>query len=638
MKQRLVIGAGVAALLMSPGVAWAQRTNESALTSAQDAFGTSVGNEKVGLYSPVTARGFSPVQAGNVRINGLYFDYQTGLNDRLMSGNNVRVGLTAQGYPFPAPTGVADFSLRLPGSKPMASVVAGVGPYLGANAEIDAQLPITETLGVAAGVGINSEEIYYGGDRRVVTAAAVVRWRPSENLEVIPFWMLQDTRDEEAQPIIYTAGAYLPARMERRRYFGPDWARNESQGFNYGLITNWRSGDWTVRAGGFRSVAEGLKNYSPLFLNATLDGRADRDVIVEHDRKFASTSGELRVTREFVEGDRLHMIHLMARGRAQDRRNGGGQRFKLGRGAIEDGLVVAEPAFTQGAQTSDEVRQLTGGLGYEGRWRDVGELTLGVQRTSYEKAVVRPSGTLPVSESNPWLFNGALSFHAGKNLVVFGGYSKGLEESPVAPDVAVNRGEAPPAIITEQMDAGFRTNLTPSVRLVTGVFDVRKPYFALDPSFVFRELGERRHRGVEVSLTGQLHPRLNLVLGAVAMNAKVSGDAVDLGLIGPRPIGSIKLNVNGAMNWRVPGVEGLSVDLTYEGTSDRVANAANTFVIPARYAAAVGARYRFEVSGKPALFRAQLASFNNAYGYNNQGEGFFYNLPRRFQMSLTVDL
>ena len=29
---------------------------------------------------------------------------------------------------------------------------------------------------------------------------------------------------------------------------------------------------------------------------------------------------------------------------------------------------------------------------------------------------------------------------------------------------------------------------------------------------------------------------------------------------------------------------------------------------------------------------------NNAYGYNNIGEGFYYNLPRRFQMSLTVDM
>jgi hypothetical protein len=29
---------------------------------------------------------------------------------------------------------------------------------------------------------------------------------------------------------------------------------------------------------------------------------------------------------------------------------------------------------------------------------------------------------------------------------------------------------------------------------------------------------------------------------------------------------------------------------------------------------------------------------NDAYGFNNFSEGFYYNLPRRFQMSLTVDM
>ena len=88
-----------------------------------------------------------------MRINGLYFDYQTDLNSRLISGSNVRVGLTAQGYPFPAPTGVADFSLRLPGANAVASTVVGFGPFNGARAEVDAQLPLTDTLGIAAGVG-----------------------------------------------------------------------------------------------------------------------------------------------------------------------------------------------------------------------------------------------------------------------------------------------------------------------------------------------------------------------------------------------------------------------------------------------------------------------------------------------------
>lgn len=615
-----------------------QRTGENAVASAQDAFGTSVGNERVGLYFPQNARGFSPVQAGNVRINGMYFDFQTELNERLVSGSNVRVGLTAQGYPFPAPTGVADFALRLPGSEAVASTVVSVGPFGGPEIEIDAQLPLSETLGIAAGAGFGREEIYHGGERRLLTAAAVARWRPSDRLELIPFWSLQDARDGEAQPVVFTAGAYLPPRMERRRYFGPDWAQNDSRGTNYGMLATFRSGDWTLRAGAFRSVADNLRTFNPFFLNASPDGEADRVVFYEPGRRSASTSGELRLTRQAVEGERLHMVHLMARGRMQDRRYGGSQSFAFGRGRIDEGIDAPRPQLSGGPQTTDRVRQFTLGLGYEGRWREVGELSLGVQRSFYDKTVVRPSGPLPVTEASPWLFNGAASIRAGDDLVFYAGYSRGLEESPVAPDIAVNRGEAPPAIMTEQMDAGLRLNLTPSLRLVAGLFDVRKPYFALDPGLVFRRLGERRNRGAELSLAGQITPRLSLVLGAVLLDASVSGDAVDLGLIGRRPIGAVARTVTGAVNWNVPWIEGLSLDASIEATSDRTANAANTLVIPDRYAAAVGGRYRFDLAGRPATFRAQLASFNNAYGFNNIGEGFWYNLPRRFQMSLTIDM
>lgn len=54
--------------------AFAQRARENAVAEASDAFGTLVGREQVGLYSSGNARGFSPSQAGNLRIEGLYFD------------------------------------------------------------------------------------------------------------------------------------------------------------------------------------------------------------------------------------------------------------------------------------------------------------------------------------------------------------------------------------------------------------------------------------------------------------------------------------------------------------------------------------------------------------------------------------
>lgn len=637
MKSKSLMGAGLAAVAVLPTPASAQRTEENAVDSAEDAFGTSVGNERVGIYFPQSARGFSPVQAGNVRINGMYFDYQTDLNSRLISGSNVRVGLTAQGYPFPAPTGVADFSLRLPGSTALASTVFGYGPFGGPRLEIDAQIPLNEDLGIAGGIGINAEEQAYGGHKRVLTAAVVARWQPSEGIEIIPFWSGQDTSGDEGQPIIQTAGAFLPPEIERRRYFGPEWATNEAQGFNYGVLATGVFGPWALRAGAFRSVSDSDRNFNVLFRNTSPTGESDRRVVREDGARNAATSGELRLSREIVEGERLHTLHLMTRGRMKDRLYGGSRSFDFGRGRIDEVLAAPEPSFTPGPQTTDSVRQATFGLGYEGRWRGVGELSLGVQRTFYKKFVVRPSGALPTSEADPWLFNATLSTLVGENLVFYAGYSKGLEESPIAPEIAVNRGEAPPAIITRQMDAGVRYAFTPSLRLVAGVFDVRKPHFGLDPSATFRELGSRRNRGVELSFAGQLTPRLSTVVGVLLLDAKVSGDAVDLGLIGSRPVGFFGTNINAAINWTMPWIEGLSLDANYERSSDRTANAANTFVIPARYVASVGARYRFDVAGKPATLRAQMASVNNQFGYSNLGEGFYYNPPRRFQASLTID-
>ena len=59
-----------AVLLASAPPAVAQRADENAVRVAGDAFGTSVGNEKIGHYDAGNVRGYSPITAGNVRIEG----------------------------------------------------------------------------------------------------------------------------------------------------------------------------------------------------------------------------------------------------------------------------------------------------------------------------------------------------------------------------------------------------------------------------------------------------------------------------------------------------------------------------------------------------------------------------------------
>ena len=46
------------------------------MTSAGDAFGKTVGTEKIGIYNSDDIRGFYPIEAGNARMEGLYFDQQ----------------------------------------------------------------------------------------------------------------------------------------------------------------------------------------------------------------------------------------------------------------------------------------------------------------------------------------------------------------------------------------------------------------------------------------------------------------------------------------------------------------------------------------------------------------------------------
>ena len=147
-------------ILLAPGpAAFAQRTAENPMLSASDGFGLTTGGQSVGLYSQNSARGFSPSRAGNLRIEGLFFDLVGLLGTRTTSGTTMRVGLAAQSYAFPAPTGIADTRLRIPSSETVTSLTLGYQrPYgfMGPQVSLDASVPLISDIsrnGGGCGVG-----------------------------------------------------------------------------------------------------------------------------------------------------------------------------------------------------------------------------------------------------------------------------------------------------------------------------------------------------------------------------------------------------------------------------------------------------------------------------------------------------
>src|SRR3954468_20026190 len=151
---RILLGfvALLGGLSLVPAGAFAQdRTGDNAITPAEDAIGFSVGRESIGIYNANQARGFSPTQAGNVRIDGLYFDPAFGLQSLLINSVSIKVGLSAQGYPFAAPSGIVDQSLRRPASKMGGSLVVSGDSWRGYSAQFDGSIPIGDRLGMHAG-------------------------------------------------------------------------------------------------------------------------------------------------------------------------------------------------------------------------------------------------------------------------------------------------------------------------------------------------------------------------------------------------------------------------------------------------------------------------------------------------------
>jgi iron complex outermembrane receptor protein len=627
-------------VLIWAGAAQAQRVGEDALAGAEDAFGATVGNESVGLYGAYDARGFSPAQAGNVRIDGLYFDQQAGLNGRVAGGSDIHVGISTQAYAFPAPTGVADLHLRVPGDKALVSGLVSYGGFDTLDVEVDGQYPVIPgRLSIGLGAGVIRIDNVFAVKNVDTNFGALARLDLSKDARVVGFWGREEDCRNKQQPVVFTGGDYLPPRYPLRHFFGQDWTAGSCIDTNYGMIGRFAIGDgWLIRAGLFRSLDEESRGFGDFLLGVQPGGAADHVIVAVPAASFGSYSGEFRASRLFDTGPWRHRLDLMARGREVQRSYGDGDAVDVGQGFVGVQTPVAEPAFNLGPLSHDETRQGTVGLSYDGLWTKVGQVEFGLQKTFYRHVIDQPGLPRATSNADPLLFNLSSSLFLGSKLALYASMTRGLEESGTAPGNAVNRGQAMPAAITQQIDAGFRYVLTPRLKLVAGLFQVEKPYFNLNPANVFGPLGQVRHRGVELSLAGRAAPDLTIVAGAVMIQPRVSGEPVDRGLVGAIPVGPTPLTGLLSLQYQPASWHGFSVDGQVTYGSAQVATVDNALKVPAWTELALGARYAFKLHGVPASLRAQAFNVTNGYTWGAGSNGsFFTHAPRNFRLTLAAD-
>ena len=617
--------------------ALAQHAADNVVTAAEDAFGTSLGYSAIGLYTPYDARGFSPAQAGNLRIEGLYFDNQNfGFDSCLVRSSSMRIGIAAQSYSFPSPSGIADLNLNIPGQAWQASAIAYRGPFDGNGAYLEVQAPLSSNFAMdvcAAYTNDNQPDVLRSSHQ--LSLGSVWRWRPTQRTEVIPFVSYVPGGGVRITPAVYTDAVVPPPlfsefNLATQNFTTWDWYHDTA-----GLLVRHAASAWALAAGLFWSHDRAPTYFTEEYLSVLPNRTADHVLDISPTLTAGSTSGELRLSRFVDMGRQRAKLELSVRGRGSQRSYGGDALIDYGVVSLDSGPPAALTSFTTGAESLDRTRQIDVGMVFEDRIPDVGSFAVGVLKDQYRRTIETPDAPSETSSVSPWLVNvrGTLQMHATTTL--YASYIQGLEDSALAPSSANNRGEPPPATRTHQTDAGVRYQPWPALTLIAGVFDIHKTYFNSDAANVYTALGGIDHRGFETSMTYHDYG-LTIVAGAVGLHPRVSRTIPEPGATGDVPLGPVPLEFKLNADYQIHGPWSINGQWNYY--SPRVVTADDRDYLPYLSTFGAGIRYSSDLWRHPWSLRVDGWNLTNAQGLHVSSVWYLSpELQRRVQVTFSVD-
>jgi iron complex outermembrane recepter protein len=623
--------------------AGAQRTDDNAVTAAGDAFGNTVGLQTIGLYSPTNARGFNPAQAENLRIEGLYYDQQNSYsNPFLFSRSDMRVGIAAQSYSFPSPTGIVDYKLRTPGNEALVSLLLTRGPLNMDTAEIDAQYPLVEdVLSTAISVAHwNNFDYNYARTSESLGISLLLRIRPNDRSEIVPFIGRTHNGEHSELPSVYASGNNPLPMFNEQQLAAQDWT---SWGWNQltaGVVAKSVLGSsWHLTAGVFRSLAQNMQNFNDLLLGATAGGIANHTLDVTPPLRAGSYSGDLRVTRLAVDGAHERELTFDVRGRTVERDYGGDSVSSVGSVSIYHIESFPAPALTFSAHSLDEVRQVGVGASYNERWAGVGTLSLGMLETEYRRTLKVPGLPGSAERTSQVLPSASFTADIGKHARSYASYTRGLEDSVNAPTSAINRGEPVPATPTWQVDGGLRVVPRSDLQLLLGVFKVHKTYFNVDSAGLYRQLGDISSRGVEGSATLSTLDGLKVVAGLVLLRPEVDLQTAVPGGAATVPVGPVPRTINVNFDYAPARWGHWAASLQWTSLSSRVVTTNDQVELPPLSTLNVGVRYKLRLFNRPCSARLDVANVTDETGLMiTSFYAVFPVLRRNYTLTLATDI
>ena len=634
----------------------------NAVTQAEDGFGNQAGKESIGIYSDSNVRGFSPGNAGNLRIEGMYFDKRAYLGHLLLDSSKVRIGTTVTGYPFPAPTGIVDYQLRKAGdqaeysySVELENSIRGAGDRA---LDVNALLPLTAPdarvkMGMSVAASAYKELTPQHEASYYRSAAIVGHIRSADQgdtaFELLPFYSHDQVPYETPHSYWYVPDGKLPPaesyHIANKSAMKADWMRGHGHSRTLGIIYQQHlPGQWLIKGSLIRSAADSPRSETHVIEQLSAN-RWQNSYYSEKNVSKQADSAELRLSKTLQHEDSRQQFHLVWRGRRSEQRYGGEAYADLGTVAFrqqfaELTLPATAPDFQYGERSLDRVRQNNLGLAYEYK-NARATLNLGLMKSYYDKQTwtgTAQERSFVRMQDQPLLGYWNLSLALGAGYSLYGGQTQGLEESGVAPVSASNRFAALPAIHTSQKDAGLRWKWQQderSLNAVLGYFEVSKPHYGFNSQQVYVQTGQVQHRGLEGSIAGNLTPHLNLVMAAVYLDARVNQPLSNTARV--RPVASVPLEVRSYLEYSPPQLPNSSADLGLQYTGPQTSSESSGSRLDKKVLIQLGLRHQLDWGKAKLQLRFQVSNlFNRDTWEVDSDNTFFPGRPRSWRLIMTL--
>lgn len=630
--------------LVTAALPAASQVQDDVVAGADDAFGSRIGQESIGLYSESMVRGFDLQQAGNYRIGDAYFVRAAAPTDAIVASSQIRVGASALPIDFPAPSGIVQYAL-LPGDRERGRVEFGFQHLLDSNPRPYLRSFFTRRsddgrFSLSGGLlGSPSARYIFGNEAKYYGVGLVPRLRLGEHWQLTGFYGLYHQRYQADVGFVPVDGVRLP-QPERLRYLGQAWSRYDTYNVTSGAIlaSGARDNAWDYSLSAVRSRVDRPRSDYNLFTGIDAAGRASASTLVARDRNIDSQALEGVARRDWTGERQRHELTVLARSRRSDYRDPRSDGIDVGDASIWGEVPQLPPPEDEpGGRGGNRVEQREWGVGWRYQHRSGFATDVGVRRVAIDEAAVQASGVRTMRGSGNWLYNGSLVAPLSPRLTAFAATTRGIEEAGSAPENASNRFQVLPPILARQSELGMKWQPTPALSLIGTLFEIEKPEPGFDADNTYRFLDDVQHRGAEISLAGDIAEGLHVVTGASWMRMRLHGERVDAGEIGDQPVGRSAKLALASFDYAPSRWRGFSIDADATYYGPRFIDDRNRYRTPGYTLFNLGARYRFAWNGVPALLRLRVYNATDKYAWTVGGSGIqSYEPERRVMLSLAL--